>query len=809
MGAARNFVADFVPGWRALLVALLTAGALLPIVGVAPATADPIPGDTWVTDGDVDAMAIANGKVYIGGRFSQVGPNTGGGAEVGTASGAYNAAFARIDGAVYAVVSDGAGGWYIGGDFSFVDGLSRPRAAHLDAGGGVTAWRPNITSGAVLALHRDGNILYIGGDFTSAGGSTRNNLAAVNISSESAVLLSWNPNANGPVRAITADGGSGIFVGGDFTTVGGVGRNRLAQVDLASAAVGNWNPNADSTVNAIALSGTNVYVGGGFANVGGALRDSVAVIDKASGTVGTWDPGTDGIVHSIAITGSVAYVAGAFGSSGGATRANLAAVDTVTGSATAWNPAPDGAVNVIAVEGSHVFVGGDFLNIASVARERAARITAAGVAAPFDPDANGTVNALAVAGADTYVGGGFSSVNGSDRNRLAALDATTGVLDTAWAPAANGDVIALEASSDGSVIFIGGAFTTIDGGDHRRIAAVDAVDGTIDPTFFAQANNKVHALHVAEGSLYIGGDFGTVSSNARKRIAKLDETTGAIAAGWDPIVDDSVRDIATSPDGNLVYLGGLFDDIDGTPRNEIAALDAATGNLDPTWNPNTDRRVYEFEVTDSEVLVAMGGGGGRVYSFHPASGATNWFIQADGDVQALATRGEHVYVGGHFLNVGPESRPFFFAADLATGALQPTWAPAGNGGLGPFTLVENGGRIWAGGEFTEIEGRSAGRLAYLDSIVTAPPGSYRDRILSDGAAVYYRFGESAGTTALDEAGSLDATYSGSVALGRSALIADTNTALELNGAGAYVAVPDSDLINTGGPFEEGPSSCGL
>ncbi|NND02660.1 MAG: hypothetical protein HKN91_07725 [Acidimicrobiia bacterium] len=781
---------------------MLLATLLMPIVAAGPAAADPVPGDTWVTDGDVDAMAIANGKVYIGGRFTQVGPNTGGGAAVDSATGAYDPSFDRVDGAVFAAVDDGAGGWYIGGDFNSVDGVSRPRVAHLDATGAVTSWRPNITSGAVYALMRSGNTLYIGGEFGDVAGSTRNNIAAVDISSESAVLLAWDPDANAPVRAIESDGGSGILVAGDFTMVGGVTRNRLAQIGAATGAVDAWDPDANAAVNSLAVDGTTVYVGGEFTTVGGTARASIAAVDVTTGALNVWDPGTDGVASAVATDGSVVYVGGSFANAGGATRTNLAAIDVSTGAATTWNPDPDGVVNAVVVDGSEVVVGGEFLTIAGTARERAARLTSVGVVTGFDPDANDTVHALAVAGSTSYIGGLFSSVNGADRGRLAALDATTGVLDPTWAPSADDAVNALEVSADGSVVFVGGAFTTINGGDHRRIAAVSASDGSIDSTFFAQANNIVHALHVADGSLYLGGDFGSVSSNSRKRIAKLDEITGAVATGWDPIVDDSVRDIATSPDGSLVYLGGLFDDIDGVARDEIAALDTATGTVDPTWNPNTNRRIYEFEVTDDEVLVAMGGGGGRVYSFDPTSGTTNWFIQADGDVQTLATRGNHVYAGGHFLNVGPDSRPFFFAADLATGALESTWAPSGQGGLGPFTLVENNGRMWTGGEFTRIAGQSAARVAYLDSIVFAPPGSYRDRVLSDAADVYYRFGETSGVTALDEAGTVDGTYIGNPSLGQPGLIAGSDTAVALDGSGDFIAVPDSDLINTGGPFEE-------
>jgi hypothetical protein len=78
----------------------------------------------------------------------------------------------------------------------------------------------------VLAMQPVGGTVYVGGAFTnlvppagsSAPGVTRNRLAAFDVASRS--LLSWNPDANGKVRAlaVSADG-TKLYVGGDFTKV--------------------------------------------------------------------------------------------------------------------------------------------------------------------------------------------------------------------------------------------------------------------------------------------------------------------------------------------------------------------------------------------------------------------------------------------------------------------------------------------------------------------------------------------------------------------------------------------------------------
>ena len=71
------------------------------------------------------------------------------------------------------------------------------------------------------------------------------------------------PKVNNVINAVAADGFGGWYIGGDFTTVGGLARNRLAHI-TAAGTVDAWNPNADNSVWALAVSGSTVYVGGNF-----------------------------------------------------------------------------------------------------------------------------------------------------------------------------------------------------------------------------------------------------------------------------------------------------------------------------------------------------------------------------------------------------------------------------------------------------------------------------------------------------------------------------------------------------------------
>ncbi len=59
----------------------------------------------------------------------------------------------------------------------------------------------------------------------------------------------WDPNASSTVATLT--NGSTVYAGGNFTSIGGQARNRIAALDAATGAATAWDPNADD----IALPG--------------------------------------------------------------------------------------------------------------------------------------------------------------------------------------------------------------------------------------------------------------------------------------------------------------------------------------------------------------------------------------------------------------------------------------------------------------------------------------------------------------------------------------------------------------------------
>jgi hypothetical protein len=442
-----------------------------------------------------------------------------------------------------------------------------------------------------------------------------------------------------------------VYVGGQFTSIGGKTRHYIAALDAAFGGATAWNPDADGYVFALAMSGGTLFAGGQFTDIGLQSRNYIAALDAASGATTSWNPNASGFVFSLAASGSTVYAGGSFSSIGCQPRSYIAALDAATGAPTSWHPNASNHVHALAVSGGTVYAGGTFTTIGGQPRSRIAALDAtSGDATAWNPNANGFVAALAVSGGIVYAGGQFTSVSGQPRNCIAAIDATSGVV-TSWNPNASGTPSAIYALSvDGSTVYAGGNFTEIGGQLRNHIAALDAVTAEAtpwDPNAIGSPpyGPTIYALTVSGGTVYVGGQFNSIGGQPRSNVAAIDTETGA-ATAWNPNVFGSDQldgpvVYALAVNGGIVYLGGKFLSLSGIPRRHIAAVDATTGSV-TTWTAN-------------------------------AAGDTNATY-----VRSLAvSSGGTVYCGGQFTHIGGVARPFLAglapsSVPLATSLATPT-----------------------------------------------------------------------------------------------------------------------------------------
>lgn len=235
---------------------------------------------------DVDSMALqSDGKVIIGGSFDQVD----GVKRVSIArlkdNGKLDAVFDPGQGAnsavlTIAVQSDGK--VLIGGSFSQVNGVARPGIARLNSDGSLDSaftpgTGPNDTVNVVM-IQPDGKIV-IGGAFTSVQGTTRNKVAR--LTSTGSLDLGFNPGAgaNLDVLCLAPQTDGKILVAGNFLQFNGVPCNSVARLNPD----GTLDPGfisglgTDSSVQSMAIqSDGRVLVGGYISSVNGIPRRGIA-----------------------------------------------------------------------------------------------------------------------------------------------------------------------------------------------------------------------------------------------------------------------------------------------------------------------------------------------------------------------------------------------------------------------------------------------------------------------------------------------------------------------------------------------------
>jgi hypothetical protein len=290
---------------------------------------------SWDEEDDYEIEALAVGKdgntLYAGGEFFVIGGVIA--YNVAKWDGANWSALSLgilgedVEVQALAVGEDESGDdiLYVGGEFTIAGGQFADNIAKFEKGN----WSKlgTGTDGSVYALTVSGSTLYVGGEFASAGGMEHTNgIAQWNDSTWSALGSGLADEYNVYVNALAVSG-STLYVGGGFDSAGGVEHtNGIAQWNgstwaaLGSGLVGD---ESGASVYALAVSDSALYVGGSFTSAGGVVLNNVAKWDGTNwSALGT---GMDEDYPShLAVMGSDLYVGGGFDEAGDVSSANIA-----------------------------------------------------------------------------------------------------------------------------------------------------------------------------------------------------------------------------------------------------------------------------------------------------------------------------------------------------------------------------------------------------------------------------------------------------------------------------------------------------
>ncbi|QQR88212.1 MAG: delta-60 repeat domain-containing protein [Flavobacteriales bacterium] len=165
--------------------------------------------------------------------------------------------------------------------------------------------------------------------------------------------------------------------------------------------------------------------------------------------------------------------------------------------------------------------------------------------------------------------------------------------------------------------------------------------------------------------ILVGGAFNRVLPPDPVPYGLEVSTTNGLKASGLPAADSTVRCAIADEAGGWI-IGGAFTTVDGQPRQHLARI-LADGSLAP------------------------------------------WAPVVNGEVLALALKGDTLYLGGQFSTVNSAARNNLAAVRLSTGA-NVTWAAGTSNGT-VHCMSLNSGRLYVGGDFTTVNGLTRGRGA--------------------------------------------------------------------------------------------------
>ncbi|MGI8693513.1 MAG: PKD domain-containing protein, partial [Geodermatophilaceae bacterium] len=395
---------------------------------------------------------------------------------------------------------------------------------------------------------------------------------------------------------------------------------------------------------------------------------------------------------------------------------------------------------------------------------------------------DGRVLTIVKVGNKVIVGGTFTQVanrNGGTaytRNNIFAFDATTGNVDTAFAPTVNGVVNTLLPGSGVNTVYAGGTFTTVNGATHRNLTLLNTGNGALVAGFRAASlNGAVNDLALSAGRLHVGGVFTTAAGIGHGGLVTLSPTTGAVdpymavdvsvnhnyngVSGARAAVGVSKLDI--SPDGARLVAIGNFKIAEGQMRDQAVVILLQGGGpvVDPNWRttryePACFANAFDSYVRDIDFspdgawfsIVATGGPNPGTLCDTATRFETSdtgqdvqprWIADSGGDTLfSVAITGTALYTGGHqrWMNnaggrdaaaPGAVPRPGLAALDPLNG-VPLSWNPGRQPrGVGAQALLATTNGLYVGSD-TEYIGNVRyfrPRIAFFPLAGGTPPAS--------------------------------------------------------------------------------------
>jgi uncharacterized delta-60 repeat protein len=259
---------------------------------------------------DINSIGVlSDGRIVIGGIFTTFNATTRNRLVVLNANGTEDTAFytnmgTAFGGNVWTVLVQADDKIVVSGAFTTFNALTRNRIIRLNSNGTEdTTFYTNLgtglstaTNGALVIREQADNKLILGGDFTAVNAVTRNRLVRLN--SDGTVDGTFYTNMGtafgGQVNGVAIQADGKILVGGAFTTFNGLTRNYLIRLNSDGTEDTTFYLNIGTTPNALVRDVTvrssdqKIFVVGDFTTIAGQTVNRIVVLQPSGNPDRDW-----------------------------------------------------------------------------------------------------------------------------------------------------------------------------------------------------------------------------------------------------------------------------------------------------------------------------------------------------------------------------------------------------------------------------------------------------------------------------------------------------------------------------------------
>ncbi len=228
-------------------------------------------------------------------------------------------------------------------------------------------------------------------------------------------------------------------------------------------------------------------------------------------------------------------------------------------------------------------------------------------------------------------------------------------------------------ATDGSLLFIGGAFSTVSGQTRNNLAAVSLSNATV-AAWNPNSDGIIGSLALADTAVYAIGSFNNVGGAASAALAAINKSSGA-ALAWAHGLTGTYSAVHVDAAGRI-YVGGQF--TIGAQNANLASFYADRSPDSTVFTPldvgnstPLDMKVSGGYLFVGGIMTSLTGDAYHVLRFNAAGDVQTFDPRiVMGGVNTIAVDGAAIFAGGAFAGAGGALRGNATIVDAVTGGLR-------------------------------------------------------------------------------------------------------------------------------------------